>query len=305
MLAERAVAQAPTVDTSVPTLPGSGCFSAGHATGVGRGLIPQSSPGPVESLGGRPGVSTPKGIPTTISTPGVERRTGPICKCQSLAATRADFTDNGTPFYGKSLEVATQDDDGPPNGLTLDQAIDVTLDRSLDLRAKYLEIPMARADILQANLRSNPIFYQDGQLLQYKGTSTAFSRAAPGGPSQFDTNVTYPLDVSRKRQARTVVATRAERVLEALFQDAVRQRIDDVYGAFVTAVATRQTVRYAEAERAIGWSKSPSANEQRFKKGDISLADLNKVRIVLRTGVSSAWPTPGRRSRRPSSTWDH
>jgi cobalt-zinc-cadmium efflux system outer membrane protein len=141
---------------------------------------------------------------------------------------------------------------------------------------------MARADTLQANLRSNPIFYQDGQLLQYKGTSTAFTRAAPGGPSQFDTNVTYPLDVSHKRRARTMVAARAERVLEALYQDAVRQRIDDIYGAFVTALAARQTMRYAKASagRLVDVTER---NEQRFKKGDISEAELNQVRIRLRT----------------------
>src|SRR6516164_9716807 len=103
---------------------------------------------------------------------------------------------------------------------------------------------MARADTLQASLRSNPVFYQDGQLLQYRGTSTQFSRAAPGGPSQFDTNITYPLDVSHKRQARTAVAGRAMRVLEAQYQDAVRNRIDDVYGAFVSALGARQTLRY-------------------------------------------------------------
>ena len=85
-----------------------------------------------------------------------------------------------TPFYG-TLEIPSQDDDGPPDGVTLDQAIDITLDRSLDLRSKFLEIPMARADILQANLRSNPIFYQDGQLLQYRGASTQFT---PGGPGR-------------------------------------------------------------------------------------------------------------------------
>jgi outer membrane protein, heavy metal efflux system len=186
-----------------------------------------------------------------------------------------------TPFYG-TLEIPSQDDDGPPDGLTLDQAIDITLDRSLDLRAKFLEIPMARADILQASLRSNPVFYQDGQLLQYKGSSTQFTRAAPGGPSQFDTNITYPLDVSRKRIARTKVAAQAERVLEALYQDAVRQRIDDVYGAFVTAVAARQTVRYAKtsAERLVDIT---NRNEERFKRGDVSLAELNQVRIRLRT----------------------
>ena len=181
------------------------------------------------------------------------------------------------------LEPVSQDDDGPPNGVTLDRAIDITLERSLDLRQKFLEIPMARADILQANLRSNPIFYQDGQLLQYKGTSTAFSRTSlPGGPSQFDTNVSYPLDISHKRQARTMVASRAERVLEALYQDAVRQRIDDVYGAFVTALAARQTVRYAK-QSADNLVNVTDRNEQASAKGDISLADLNQVRIRLRT----------------------
>ena len=36
------------------------------------------------------------------------------------------------------------EDDGPPDGLTLEQAIDITLERSRDLRAKSYEIPLAR-----------------------------------------------------------------------------------------------------------------------------------------------------------------
>jgi outer membrane protein, heavy metal efflux system len=176
----------------------------------------------------------------------------------------------------------TQDDDGPENGLTLDRAIDITLERSLDLRSKFYEVSMARADILQANLRSNPIFYQDGQLLQYGGTSTKFTRTAPGGPSQFDTNVSYPLDVSHKRQARTLVAARAEHVLEALYQDAIRQRIDDVYTAYVTALANRQTVRYAE--RSVkGLLELTEQNQTRFQKGDISKGVFSAVKVRLRT----------------------
>ncbi len=225
-------------------------------------------------------MSTPKGIPTTVSTPGYGA--GPADMQMPISSPQpAPVSPTTTPFYG-TLEIVSQDDDGPPDGVTLEKAIDITLERSLDLRAKALEITMSRADILQANLRSNPIFYQDGQLLQYRGTSTAFSRAAPGGPSQFDTNVSYPLDVSHKRQARTAVATRAERVLEALYQDAVRQRIDDIYGAFVTALAVRQTVRYAKqsADRLVDVAEQ---NEKRFLKGDISQGDLNQVTIRLRT----------------------
>ena len=139
---------------------------------------------------------------------------------------------------------------------------------------------MARADTLQASLRSNPVFYQDGQLLQYGGTSTKFSRMAPGGPSQFDTNVSYPLDISHKRQARTMVAARAERVLEALYQDAIRQRIDDVYGAYVMALAARQTVRYAK-KSVRGWASSGLSPSSDHKKGCISLGELNAVKIKL------------------------
>jgi outer membrane protein, heavy metal efflux system len=213
VLAGRAAAQAPTVDTSVPGLPGANTSLLGWAPGSGGGSF-LNLPGTGGILGGRPGVSTPKGIPTSVSTPG--SGPGPADLQMAISAPQpAPVSPTVQPFAG-TLEIVTQDDDGPPNGVTLDQAIDITLERSLDLRSKFYEIPMARADILQANLRSNPVFYQDGQLLQYRGTSTQFSRAAPGGPSQFDTNITYPLDISHKRQARTVVATRAEKVLEAL-----------------------------------------------------------------------------------------
>ena len=114
--------------------------------------------------------------------------------------------------------------------------------------------------------------------------------------------MTYPLDISKKRQARTVVATRAERVLEALYQDAVRQRIDDVYGAFVTALAARQTERYAKvsADKLVDIT---DRNEQRLKKGDISLADFNQIKYGF---LPPGWACSMRRrhTRRPSLTWD-
>jgi cobalt-zinc-cadmium efflux system outer membrane protein len=192
------------------------------------------------------------------------------------------------PLYG-TLEIgAGPEDDEPPDGLSLEQAIDVTLQRSLDLRSKFSEIPMARADILQASLRANPVFYQDGQLLQW--SRGEYSRARPGGPQQFDTNVTYPLDVSLKRLARTRVAARAEKVLEAQFQDAVRIRIDDVYGAYVTALGARQTVRYAE--RSVeGLGRLTELTRQLFQRGQVTEADVilveNKLRIA-RLGLRDA-----------------
>jgi len=278
-LAVRAGAQAPTVDTSVPALPGSSTSLLGPLPGAGGGSF-GNLPGAGGILGGRAGVGTPRGVPTTVTRPG----SGPGPTEMQMAITSPQPQPVGpvsSPFSG-TLEIPSgPEDDGPPDGLTLDRAIDITLERSLDLRSKFYEIPMATADILQANLRSNPVFYQDGQLLQYKGSSTQFTRAAPGGPSQVDTNVTYPLDVSHKRQARTVVARRAERILEAQYQDAVRNRIDDVYGAYVTALGARQTVRYS-LKSVDGYDRFVSLTRQLHERGQVPLADLNLAENKLR-----------------------
>jgi cobalt-zinc-cadmium efflux system outer membrane protein len=290
--AGRAYGQGATVDTSVPRLPGGIGSALGPAPGAGNsalgtspgagGSAPSANlPGAGGVLGGRAGPFSPKGVPTAITTPGVQ--TGPTQLQMPVTAPPSQPVAPTTPPLYGTLEISPgPEGDGPPDGLTLEQAIDVTLQRSLDLRQKFVEIPMARADILQANLRANPVFYQDGQLLQYGRGE--YSRARPGGPQQFDTNVTYPLDVSFKRQARTRVATRAEMVLEAQYQDAVRNRIDDVYGAYVTALGARQTVRYAEASVSIqrGLGRLTELTRQLLEKGQIPLSDLNLVENKLR-----------------------
>ena len=215
----------------------------GTAPGAGGGSFSGNVPGTGRSWGDDPGATDPKGD----SHLGHEPRgpVGPTASSSSRSRRRSlqPISPSSAPLYG-TLEIpAGPEDDGPADGLTLDRAIDITLERSLDLRAKYFEIPQARADILQASLRANPVFYRRRPARPVPGQ---FSRAVPAGRRQYDTNITYPLDVSHKRQARTLVATRAEKVLEAQYQEAVRQRIDDIYDAYVLGtLAARQTLRYA------------------------------------------------------------
>ena len=99
------------------------------------------------------------------------------------------------------------EDEGPIGGLTLDQAIEQLTRGSLALRAEYLEIPQARADELTASLRTNPFVFADGQLIPYRQYSATTN---PGGPSQYDINITYPFDLSGKRQARMEVAAKRD-----------------------------------------------------------------------------------------------
>jgi len=142
-----------------------------------------------------------------------------------------------------SLDRRLAEDPGPEGGLTYDEALARMMTDNLDIRALRHELTQADADILTAGLRTNPLVYVDSQFLPYR----AFGPDNTGGPTQYDLNITLPLDVSGKRQARTVVARVAKSALEAQFQDVVRRQIDNVARAYVTLQAARIERLAAEA----------------------------------------------------------
>lgn len=217
------------------TAPGSPDESRlGPAPGSGGAQLTTPDQGGI--LGGRPGPSSPR-VPRGATRPGAglpEPLGGAMDPIGRLPAAEL-------PAFGP-LEVPEELDDGPPDGLTLDQAIEILLRENLDLRAKSIEIPKAEADIITAGLRANPLLYMDSQLIPYGG----YSDRRPGGPTQYDVNITHPFDVSGKRRARTVVAGRAREVIKAQYRDAVRLAIDDVATAYVDVLAARETVRFTE-----------------------------------------------------------
>ena len=191
-----------------------------------------------EPIGGRPGSSAGR-VPRSLSQPApnifaIPEGTG-VGTPRSLPIT-------DVPLYG-SLSLPSLEDEGPADGLTLDMAIDRLIRENLDLRGRSLEIPQAEADILTASLRYNPILYADSQLIPYG----SYTEDRPGGQTQYDINVLMPFDVTGKRKARTLVAHRAKKVIEAQYQDAVRLQIDNLYTAYVNALAARETSRYAQA----------------------------------------------------------
>ena len=228
-----AEAQGPTIDSSLPATPGGGQSLLGPAPGAGGTLPGAPSNAGQSILSGRPGPTVPRvdpGQPSIGSA--VDLAPGRISTIASLP--NADL-----PLYG-SLVRPDKEDEGPENGMTLDAAIDLLLKNNLDLRAKFYEIPQAQADILTASLRSNPVFYADSQLVPYG----QYTKSRPGGQTQYDVNISYPLDVTHKRRARTRAAIQAKRVLEAQYQDAARQAIDNLYTVFVNVLAARVMIAY-------------------------------------------------------------
>ncbi|NBV44728.1 MAG: TolC family protein [Planctomycetia bacterium] len=136
---------------------------------------------------------------------------------------------------GGVADLALLDDEGPADGLSLDAAIEQMIRDNRDLRALRHELTQADADILTAGLRTNPLIYMDSQFIPYG----SFSDQRPGGPPQYDINITYPLDVSGKRRSRTVVARMARSTIEAQYQDVTRRQIDNLQRAFVSLQSAR------------------------------------------------------------------
>lgn len=244
----------------------------GRSPGDARINSLDTNPATQGFVGSGAGQGSPR-VPTSITLPGSIEVTRP--PSSALRAPAAEpLTD--LPVFGPlnlpTLETA--DEEGPPEGLTLDAAIEQLVTANLELRARALELPQGDADILTAGLRSNPFLYYDTQLIPYG----KFNDQKPGGQTQYDLNVTMPLDLSRKRRARVRVAVQARRVLEAQYQDSVRLMISQLYVAYVDALAARETVRYAQAS-VDNFEKLVQLTQQLYEKGNRTSADLSRVKV--------------------------
>lgn len=269
--AARAHAQSPSLPEEARRDPGSVRSSLGPTPGAGAnpfGSTPGTDPA---FLGGRPGPSFPH-VPSSITTPG-----GPVGMAPTpgiAAPARLKITD--VPLYGP-LEVPKEsEEEGPPDGLTLDTAIDRLVRENLALKARRWQIPASRADVLTASLRANPVLYADAQLVPYG----RYTRDRPGGQTQYDVNVSHPVDYSGKRVARTASARVNLSVQETLYQDAVRVQIDNLYTAFVDVLSARETIRYARASRA-GLERLLQINETLFRRANVTRADVGRARALL------------------------
>jgi cobalt-zinc-cadmium efflux system outer membrane protein len=180
------------------------------------------------------------------------------------------------PQYGELELPAEFVTYGPKDGMVLDAAIERLVKQNLDLEAARMEVPMADADILTANLRANPIFYADTELQPYGH----FSFLRPGGPPQYDVNISYPLDVTFKRLARTRSAREARSVTEAQLQDAIRTQIDNLYTVFEDDVAAGLTLQFSTTF-ARGIRLLHARIDEMYKAGQAPLADLQAVQTKL------------------------
>ncbi|HTU17290.1 MAG TPA: TolC family protein [Gemmataceae bacterium] len=137
-------------------------------------------------------------------------------------------------------------DEQPDGGLSLDEAIEMLLQRSYDLRIKFQELPKGRANVLSAGLRNNPSVF-------FSADNIPYGRYSPQRPGETDFELTLiqPVDINNKRRRRIRLAERAQRVTEALYQDAVRQAIDRLYANYSDVLEAALKVRAAQTDAAL------------------------------------------------------
>jgi cobalt-zinc-cadmium efflux system outer membrane protein len=258
--------QGPTIDSGLPSALGGTQSMLGAPPGGGAGGFSNTPGADQGTLGGRAGTSATR-APASITTP-----SGTANATTRQGIGRPEQLQNADlPVYG-NLTFPNIIDMGPADGITLDAAIQKLVTENLYLRAASFELPQADADTLTASLRANPVFYADSQLVPY-GT---YSRARPGGQTQYDVNISYPLDISRKRKSRIASATRAKMVLDQQYRDAVRLQIDNLYTAYVDVLAARATLRAAEASLQ-GLDRMLVPVLEKFKQKAITEAEYLKV----------------------------
>jgi cobalt-zinc-cadmium efflux system outer membrane protein len=164
----------------------------------------------------------------SVQPPGVARpREEPPGRTSAPPSARKESKEKRRPTV--PVELPEDMEEETTVGISLDEALPRLLAASRDLAVKYQDIPKARADVLSAGLIENPAIFFDGEGIPYGN----YSRQRPGETGYGATVILPPLDINGKRQRRIDVARRAERVLEALYQDAVRQEIDRLYSAYV------------------------------------------------------------------------
>jgi len=247
--------------------PGSTQSRLGPAPGTDAGPF-AAQPGQDQPLMGAGGATSVPRVPASISTP----EANPTAGTRSMAAP-TPLPVPPAQLYG-SLSMPEEDEAAAvPGGMTLDQAIELMIRENLDLKSKALEIPQARADVLTASLLANPIFFADAQMVPYGN----YTKERPGGQTQYDVNISHPVDFSFKRTARKAYASQVVRVVEAQYQDAVRLAMQNVHTAFVDVLSARQLARYAKAS-VEGFDRLIRATELLYERDISSRADVSQVK---------------------------
>jgi len=177
----------------------------------------------------------------------------------------------------------------PPSVVTLDQAIDLALAHSHNLKAARTQIDQKKAQEVTASLRPNPALNWDGLYLPVFSPSQ-FNSDFLTSVTEFDVGVSYLIERGKKRQRRIDAARDATSVTRAQVSDNERTLIFNVAQQFIQAQLAQSTLEFAQNDLD-SFQQTVKISQEQYRVGDISEGDLLKIKLQLlqfQTDVSSA-----------------
>ena len=176
-----------------------------------------------------------------------------------------------------------------PVRITLDDAIQIALQRNHTLLAERTTILQSQAQETTANLRPNPTLSGDAQFLPFLNPSN-FNSTYFDNNAQFDIGIGYLFERGQKRQRRFQAAKDQTAVTTSTVDDNVRTLTFQVSSQFVSVQLAESTLDLAEQDMK-SFQNTVDISQTRYKDGDISEDDFLKIKLQLlqfQTDVSQA-----------------
>ena len=160
----------------------------------------------------------------------------------------------------------------PP--LSLERAVELFLDRNVEVIAARAEIGRARAEQIAAKLRPNPALTIAAENVKLSGPPIA----ALGAAREIGATYEETIELGGKRRLRQEVANLTLSAAEASFENVLREKVNELKGSYFVAVLARQNVDIA-IDNLQTFEQLLRFNLARFEEGAIAEGDLLKVRL--------------------------
>jgi cobalt-zinc-cadmium efflux system outer membrane protein len=160
----------------------------------------------------------------------------------------------------------------PP--LTLENAVQLFLDRNVELFAARAQVDRARAEQIAARVRPNPVFTITAENLKLNGPSTQTCNRL----REISTTYSETIELGGKRRLRDSVAELTLSVAERKFENVLREKLGEFKQSYFQALLARHDLDIA-AENRETFEQLVRFNVARFDEGAIAEGDLLKVRL--------------------------
>ena len=176
----------------------------------------------------------------------------------------------------------------PAQTITIRQAVAEAIENNPGLRAERLALPVARAALITAGLRPNPVASYSADHLDALGTG--FNEANSAGPPELAFRVDMPWERGHKRELRLNSAGYQSKIVQARLADSIRKLTLDVTLACIDVLEAKARLGLAN-DNLRSLEGIVTLNTRRVSAGATAPVELTRSRVAMlqfRNSVKSA-----------------